>query len=116
MAFSLATITICGKVGRDPEKKTTAGGKEVTKFSVAIDQGFKENKKTNWFDVVVWGAQAGIVAQYVSKGQQATVTGRFETETYTGKDGATVTKLVVVANDVVSVDLAPRNNTTEDSW
>ena len=114
MAFSLSTITICGKVGRDPEQKSPTA---PVQFSVAVDQGYGDKKRTNWFTVKVFGKAGEIALQHVSKGQQATISGRFETDVYVNKDGKEVTSLCVIANDVVSVDLAPRNAApTGDSW
>lgn len=113
MAFSLATITICGKVGRDPEQKSPTA---PVQFSVACDQGYGDKKRTNWFTVKVFGKAGEIALQHVSKGQQATINGRFETDVYTNKDGKEVTSLCVIANDVVSVDLKPREQERDGSW
>ena len=45
------TVIIVGNLGRDPEMRYTPAGKAVTSFSVAVSDGFGENKKTIWFRV-----------------------------------------------------------------
>ena len=48
-------ITIIGNLGRDPELKFAADGNPVTTFSVAVNDGFGENKRVMWVRVSAWG-------------------------------------------------------------
>lgn len=81
-------ITVLGRLGKDPELKELTDT-SVAKFSLAADSyKNKEEKHTEWFNVVVWGKAANAVAQYLKKGSSALVTGEIRTRKYE-KDGET---------------------------
>ena len=70
------TIVIAGNGGGDPSMRYTPNGKAVTSFSVAVNEGFGENKKTVWFRVSAWDKQAETCNQYLRKGSKVLVEGR----------------------------------------
>lgn len=46
---------ICrGRLGRDPQIRTTSKGTAVASCSVACDRMYNDNKLTDWINVVVW--------------------------------------------------------------
>jgi single-strand DNA-binding protein len=69
-------ITLVGHLGRDPEMRYTPDGQAVTSFSVAVQAGFGENKKTLWFRVSAWGKTGEACNQYLTKGSKCLVVGR----------------------------------------
>lgn len=71
-------IQIIGRLGRNPEMRYTPDGKPVTSFSVAVDDGFGENKTTIWFKVSVWEKQAESANTYLTKGSLVFVEGRLQ--------------------------------------
>ena len=87
----LNTITIAGRMVRDPELRRTGSGKAVTSFSVACDRDFKNSqtgeKEVDFLDCVAWGSTAETVERYFRKGQMAMVTGRLQIRQYTDKNG-----------------------------
>lgn len=97
---SFNKITIVGYIGRDAELKYTPSGTAVSKFSVATTEKRKDNEKTTWFSVSVWGKQAEAVTQYLTKGRQVYVEGRLSLEEYTTREGEKRTSLEVNASDV----------------
>jgi single-strand DNA-binding protein len=69
-------LLISGRLGQDAETKYTASGTAVCSFSVAVDSGYGDNKKTNWFRCSLFGKRAeGGLVPYLVKGQQVIVTG-----------------------------------------
>jgi single-strand DNA-binding protein len=93
---------IVGNLGKDPEVRFTPGGRAVAKFSVATterwtDQQGQRQEKTEWHNIVVWGKQAEICGQYLSKGRQVYVEGRITNRSYDDKDGNKryITEIVV---------------------
>jgi single-strand DNA-binding protein len=103
--MSLATCTIVGRVGRDPETKTTPGGKTVTTFSVGVDQGFGESKTTGWYDVVAWDKLADSIPKFVKKGALVAIHGRLQVRSWDDKDtGKKVYKTEVIAEGVQRLD------------
>jgi single-strand DNA-binding protein len=86
----MKSITIAGRIGKDAETRTTQGGDQVTGFTVAVDEGFGDKKRTLWFDVAFWGKRGAAVAQYLTKGSSVTVTGDLSTREYEGKTYLTI--------------------------
>lgn len=115
MAFDLNRIQIIGRLGRDPEMRYTPQGTAITNFTVAVGgkwtdrDGNERGDETEWFRVDVWGPRdggdnaglAGQCNQYLSKGQQVYVEGRFKTEKWIDRDGLQRTSNKIVASNVV---------------
>jgi single-strand DNA-binding protein len=74
-----------GRLVSDPELRQTSGGKSVCEFRLAAD-GFGKDD-TEFFRCVVWEKTAEVVAKYLEKGSQCSVTGRIKTRTWEDKDG-----------------------------
>lgn len=85
----MKNITIFGTIGRDAQTRQ-AGSDQATSVSVAVDDGFGQNKKTIWFDVTIWGSRGERVAQYLTKGKQISVTGDLSTREHNGKTYLTI--------------------------
>lgn len=100
----LNTITIAGRLVRDPELRRTASGKAVTSFTLACDRDFADKqsgkKEVDFLDCTAWGATAEIVEKYFRKGQMAMVTGRLQIRQYTDKSGQKRSRAEIVANSV----------------
>lgn len=82
----LNTITIQGRLTRDPELRYTQTNTPVTSFTVACERDFGD-KQTDYIDCVAWRHSAEFVAKYFSKGNMATVTGRLQSRSWQDKDG-----------------------------
>lgn len=68
-------ITITGRLTADPELKHTQNGKAWCKFNVAVDDGFGDKKRTDFFQVVCWEKTAEVAAEYLKKGKKVLVNG-----------------------------------------
>ena len=77
-------IVAVGRLGKDVELRYSPDGKAVASFSVAVDDGFGENKKTIWLRVSVWEKQAETCNQYLHKGSIVLVEGRLTPDPKTG--------------------------------
>lgn len=75
-------------------------GKSVCSFSVAVDTGYGESKKTEWFNVATFGKTAENANTYLTKGSLVCVVGVVHLNSYQGKDGTTKASLELVGNDV----------------
>ena len=81
-------VTIAaGRVGRDAELRYGPDGTPVLGFSLAVDRGYGDNKKTVWFACSVWGDRAEKLAQYITKGTALLVEGTVDARAYTPRDG-----------------------------
>ena len=94
-------ITIAGNVGREPELKYSNAGMAILKFSVADTSGKDDKKKTIWHSVTAFGDLAENAAASLGKGTRVVVEGKLTEDTYTNKDGVEVTKMQVLADDVM---------------
>ena len=71
-------ITLVGRLGQDPELKTSKGGKSFAKFSIATNDGYGDNKKTNWHSCTAFGKAAELIEKYVKKGSEIAVSGSID--------------------------------------
>jgi single-strand DNA-binding protein len=60
------------RIGKDAELRS-ANGKPVLSLSVVYDIGYGANKKSQWLNLAMWGAQAEKVAEHFTKGKQLVV-------------------------------------------
>lgn len=104
MARSFNQVVLMGNLTRDPELRTTPNGHSVCSFSLALNRSYK-NAEGNWqemtdyVDVVAWAALGERVAQYLTKGRPALVSGRLQSRSWE-QDGQKRNKVEVVAQDV----------------
>jgi single-strand DNA-binding protein len=84
-------VILVGNLGRDPEMRSTQGGLPIATFSMATSRRSKDrdgNRKeeTEWHNIVVFGKQAEIAAQYLTKGKQIYLEGRIQTRSWEDKE------------------------------
>lgn len=104
-------IILTGRLAKDAELRYTPGkGTPVTTFSMAVDDGFGDNKKTYFFNIVVWGKSAEAVAQYTSKGSKVLVNGKLTNRDYQAKDGTKKYVTEVVADMYNGVEFLDNKN------
>lgn len=90
---SLNKATIIGRLGNEPDIRTTQSGDKVANLSIATSERWKdkntgENKeKTEWHKVTAWGGVVNVIDQYCRKGSQIYVEGALETRKWQDKDG-----------------------------
>ena len=113
-------VTISGNVAKDIELRMTAGkGTPVSTTSIAVNDGYGENKKTYFVNIVVWGKQAEFFANNVLKGQKIWVNGKLTIRDYEAKDGTKRYVTEVVADMFDGVEWTKSNNTSksyDDGW
>ena len=86
----LNTITIMGRMARDPELRRTESGIAVTSFAIACERDYAPQggeKETDFIDVVCWRSTAEFVEKYFTKGRMAVVSGRLQIRGWTDKEG-----------------------------
>lgn len=104
MAKSINQVIIMGRLTRDPEMRTTPGGKSVTSFSLAVDRQGSDDT-ADFFDITAWEKLGELVNQYLSKGRRCLVQGRLRQESWDDKEtGKKRSRVAVVASDVTFLD------------
>lgn len=105
----LNSVTIGGRLTRDPELRHTAAGQTICKFGVALgrkyrDRNNEQQEEVTFVDVTCWQKLAENVAKYMAKGKQVVVLGRLKFDTWEDKEGRRRSKLYINATDVQFID------------
>ena len=93
------TVNLIGRLTRDPNI-TYSGELAIARFSIAIDSGYGDKKRTDYPNIVVFGKQAESCQKYIFKGSQVGIEGRLQTGSYENKDGVKIYTTDVIANKV----------------
>ena len=96
-------LTIIGNLTKEPELRTTSGGKEVCSFTVAVNRKKTQNNQdpgADYFRVSAWGERGKVCNQFLSKGKKVAVTGPVSVRAYTNGKGEAAASLEVLAEDV----------------
>lgn len=91
---------LMGRLTRDPELRHTGSGTPVCSFTIAIDNGYGDNRSTDFINCVAWNKTAEFVEKYFTKGRMIIVIGRIQTRTWEGQDGRKNYVTEVVASEV----------------
>ncbi len=102
---SVNKVILIGNLGANPELRYTQGQQAVANLRLATtekwtDKSGQKQEATEWHRVVVWGKQAEIVGQYLTKGRQVYVEGRIRTRQWQDQQGQKRFTTEVVAQNV----------------
>ncbi len=108
----LNRIQLIGRLGRDPESKTTTNNRSVTSFSLAVDRRWKSGsgeakEATDWFNIDAWGRLGEVCQKYLTKGRLIFVDGRVQTDRWQDDKGETHYRTHVVAGTMQILDRKP---------
>lgn len=107
------SVILLGRLTKDIELKYTTSQMAVARFTVAIDEGYSDKKKTNFISCMAFGKTAENMERFTGKGKKIGVQGRIQTGSYTNKDGATVYTTDVVADRVEFVEWGDKKQEQE---
>ena len=100
-------ITIVGNLVEDPELRFTPAGQPVAKFRIASTPRYLDKASGEWKDgdslfltVNVWRQAAENVAESMTRGMRAIVTGRLRQRSYETKEGEKRTVYEIEADEV----------------
>ena len=104
MARSINQVILLGRLTRDPEQRTTASGKNVVSFSIAVDRPTQDDQ-ADFFNITAWEKLGDLVMQYLSKGRRVLVQGRLRQDSWEDKEtGKRQSRIEVTASDVTFLD------------
>ena len=104
--MSFNKIILVGNLGKDPELRYTPNGTPVCSFNMATNERRKDRSTgenidaVTWFRVTLWGRQAEVASQYLTRGKAIYIEGRLRVEGYTDRDGNARQSLEVTATDM----------------
>lgn len=98
-------VILLGNLGANPELRYTQGQQAVANLRIATtekwtDKSGQKQEATEWHRVVVWGKQAEIVGQYLTKGRQVYIEGRIRTRQWQDQQGQKRYTTEIVAQNV----------------
>jgi single-strand DNA-binding protein len=102
---------VIGNLTRDPELRALPSGAKVCSFSVATNRVWRDKtgakqEDAQFHNIVVFGAQAENVAQYLRKGNSVLVEGRMQTRSWDDQSGVKKYRTEIVAD---RVQFGPKN-------
>lgn len=100
-------VILAGNLTRDPEVKYTTGGTATADLGLAVSRKWTDQKpnerkeETTFVDVTLWGRQAEIAGEYLTKGKAVLIEGRLQLDQWEDKQsGQKRQKLKVVGENL----------------
>jgi single-strand DNA-binding protein len=99
-------VLLMGNLTRDPEMRYTPSGMALCRLGLAVNRVFNDKnnqrrEEVTFVDIDVWGRQAEIAQQYLSKGRPVFVEGRLKLDQWDDKQtGQKRSKLTVVGERI----------------
>ena len=103
-------VILVGRLGRDPEVRSTPSGSTVAKFSIATDEKFTDKsgerqERTEWHNIVAWARLGEICGQYLKKGKLVYIEGSLRTDSWDDKEtGQKKYRTEIVAREMKMLD------------
>lgn len=92
----MADLNYCsfiGRLGSDPEVRYLPNGDAVASFSIAVGERWKDKdsgeqkESTEWVRCIAWRRLGEVCGEYLKKGSQVFVSGKFKTRKWQDKEG-----------------------------
>lgn len=104
-------VFLIGNVCRDAEVRN-AKEMTVAKFTLAVN---RRNKESDFIPCTAFGKTAELVERFVTKGMKIAVEGRWQTGSYTNKEGTKVYTNDCIVDQIEFVE-SKKTETKEDSF
>ena len=103
------TISLSGRLGRDPESRTTTGGRDMALASIAVDlsAGRDADPETWWVSLLAFGRVAAELIKH-RKGNRLAIMGTLQRDHYRPRDGGEDRESWTVLCDAVLGPRSPR--------
>lgn len=92
-------LEIIGNLGKDSEVKVI-NGKNYNSFPVAVSEGYGDNKKTTWVNVLKFAGDNDKLGQYLTKGTKIYVSGKPSISAYVNKNNDPASDISIFANEI----------------
>jgi single-strand DNA-binding protein len=113
MANDLNQCNFIGRLGADPESRYMPSGDAVCNFRIACGWKGKDSEGAEWVPVVTFGKLAEICQEYLLKGSQVFISGRFKTRKWEDKEGNTRYSTEIVADRMQMLGSKPKEREEE---
>ena len=104
-------VQLIGRITSDIQVRYNSTSQNaVAKFTVAVDDGYGEKKRTNFISCVAFGKTAEGLEMYVGKGCRVAIDGKIQTGSYEKNDGTKVKTTEIIADRVEYIDFKDKQN------
>ncbi len=100
-------VILIGNLTRDPEVRYTPGGTAVSDIGLAVNRSWfdkqsnSRREETSFFYVTLWGRQAEIAGEYLSKGRSVLIEGRLQMDQWEDREsGEKRSRLKIVGENM----------------
>lgn len=112
--MSINSVVLTGRLTKDVDLRVTNSGKNVARFTLAVDRNYKSDQQADFFTVSVWGKQAENTATYCHKGSLVGIQGHLRSGSY-DKNGQKVYFVDVEADSVQFLDTRSKSHDTSQN-
>lgn len=94
-------VIISGNLTKDMEVMVTKNDVNLGKFSVAVNNGYGENAKTDYYPVILFGKRVEALQKYLLKGTKVIIDGQIDYKSILDEDGENWKNYFqIIANDI----------------
>lgn len=108
--------TLIGFLGKDPEERVTKNGNKGIFFTLAVESYFAKEKKTQWYNIVIWEETLFPMALSLKKGSLVALAGTMlPPKTYESKTGESRVDLTLKCTTLYFVPYSAKAEKKEPS-
>ena len=114
-------VILCGNLTKDMEVKIYKGKTKkdndniVGRFTIAVNEGYGENKKTTFVPVTIFNKTVENLEEYLIKGTKVNVVGKLDIKNVETEEGYK-TYISVISNEIQLLKVADPQETEEKSY
>jgi single-strand DNA-binding protein len=103
--MNLNKVFLIGRLTKDVELRATPSGQPVASFGVATNRIWtnptgQRQEEVEYHNIVVWGRQAELANQYLSKGRLVMIEGRLRTRSWESQAGERRSRTEIIAERI----------------
>lgn len=116
------SVNLVGRLTNSPQLRITTSGQQICRFSLAVTRRFKNQAgdyEADFINCVAFGKTAGLINEYIQKGDLLGVDGRIQTGSYTDSDGSKRYTTDVIVENITFINskksnAVQKNNATNE--
>lgn len=112
------SVSLTGRLTRDPELRYTQNNKAYVNFTIAVDRGKDQNgeRQADFIQCSAWNKTAEVIGKYLHKGSLIGVEGRIQTRNYENQQGQKVYVTEVLIGRLTFLESKQQNQSQNNSY
>ena len=114
-------VILCGNLTKDMDVKIIKGKTKkdndviVGRFTLAVNEGYGENKKTTFIPITIYNKTVENLEEYLIKGTKVNIVGRLDIQNVETEEGYK-TYISVISNEIQLLKVADPQETEEKTY